>query len=114
MRKLLIMLSYIQQILIIIKPQNSINVFQNSGPGLFCFIPCTDTFFLVDKRTVSFDVPPQEILTKDNVTVTVNGVVYYRIIDSNGMGFINLKTANYISFAKLSTVPTYLKRILRF
>jgi len=36
-----------------------------SGPGLFCVIPCTDQYRLVDKRTVSFDVPPQEILTKD-------------------------------------------------
>jgi len=54
-----------------------------SGPGLFCVIPCTDTFRLVDKRTVSFDIPAQEILTKDNVTVTVNGVVFYRVTDSN-------------------------------
>ena len=58
-----------------------------SGPGLFCTIPCTDEYHVVDKRTVSFDVPPQEILTKDNVTVTVNGVVYYRIINANGTCF---------------------------
>jgi len=37
----------------------------------------------VDKRTVVFDIPAQEILTKDNVTVTVNGVVFYRILDAN-------------------------------
>ncbi|ELU08434.1 hypothetical protein CAPTEDRAFT_146325, partial [Capitella teleta] len=49
------------------------------GPGLFFIIPCTDTFIKVDKRTVSFDVPPQEILTKDSVTVAVDAVVYFKI-----------------------------------
>ncbi|KAJ3590003.1 hypothetical protein NHX12_007960 [Muraenolepis orangiensis] len=49
------------------------------GPGLFFIIPCTDKFIKVDLRTVSFDIPPQEILTKDSVTVSVDGVVYFRI-----------------------------------
>uniref|UniRef100_A0A8C6UJ74 Stomatin like 3 n=1 Tax=Neogobius melanostomus TaxID=47308 RepID=A0A8C6UJ74_9GOBI len=49
------------------------------GPGLFFVLPCTDTFVKVDLRTVSFDIPPQEILTKDSVTVNVDGVVYFRI-----------------------------------
>ncbi|CAK6957969.1 stomatin (EPB72)-like 3a isoform X2 [Scomber scombrus] len=49
------------------------------GPGLFLVLPCTDTFVKVDLRTVSFDIPPQEILTKDSVTVSVDGVVYFRI-----------------------------------
>merc|ERR1711976_1061947 len=49
------------------------------GPGLFFFIPCTDTFVKVDLRTRTYDVPPQEILTKDSVTVAVDAVVYYRI-----------------------------------
>ncbi|XP_061537135.1 stomatin (EPB72)-like 3a isoform X1 [Phycodurus eques] len=49
------------------------------GPGLFIVIPCTDNFVKVDLRTVSFDIPPQEILTKDSVTVCVDGVVYFRI-----------------------------------
>ncbi|XP_037534227.1 stomatin (EPB72)-like 3a [Nematolebias whitei] len=49
------------------------------GPGLFFVLPCTDTFVKVDLRTVSFDIPPQEILTKDSVTVSVDGVVYFRI-----------------------------------
>ncbi|TNN75122.1 Erythrocyte band 7 integral membrane protein [Liparis tanakae] len=48
-------------------------------PGLFFVLPCTDTFVKVDLRTVSFDIPPQEILTKDSVTVSVDGVVYFRI-----------------------------------
>ncbi|KAJ8384579.1 hypothetical protein AAFF_G00200160, partial [Aldrovandia affinis] len=49
------------------------------GPGIFFVLPCTDTFVKVDMRTVSFDIPPQEILTKDSVTVSVDGVVYFRV-----------------------------------
>merc|ERR1719215_1930801 len=50
------------------------------GPGLFFIIPCLDQIQVVDLRTVSFDVPPQEILTKDSVTVSVDAVVYYKIV----------------------------------
>ncbi|XP_050342909.1 band 7 protein AGAP004871-like isoform X1 [Nymphalis io] len=49
------------------------------GPGLFFILPCVDTYRKVDLRTVSFDVPPQEVLTRDSVTVAVDAVVYYRI-----------------------------------
>ncbi|KAJ8285667.1 hypothetical protein GJAV_G00029570 [Gymnothorax javanicus] len=49
------------------------------GPGLFFILPCTDSFINVDMRTVTFDIPPQEVLTKDSVTVSVDGVVYYRV-----------------------------------
>jgi len=49
------------------------------GPGMFFVIPCTDEIRVMDLRTVSFDVPPQEILTKDSVTVSVDAVVYYNI-----------------------------------
>ncbi|XP_013868207.1 stomatin (EPB72)-like 3a [Austrofundulus limnaeus] len=49
------------------------------GPGLFFILPCTDTFVKVDLRTVTYDIPPQEILTKDSVTVSVDGVVYFRV-----------------------------------
>lgn len=49
------------------------------GPGIFFIIPCIDTYCKVDLRTVSFDVPPQEVLTRDSVTVTVDAVVYYYI-----------------------------------
>ncbi|XP_031844906.1 band 7 protein AGAP004871-like [Nomia melanderi] len=50
-----------------------------SGPGTFFVMPCVDNCVRVDLRTVSFDVPPQEVLTKDSVTVTVDAVVYHRI-----------------------------------
>merc|ERR1712029_1064176 len=49
------------------------------GPGLFFIIPCMDQIVVTDLRTISFDVPPQEILTKDSVTVAVDAVVYYKI-----------------------------------
>ncbi|KFD54853.1 hypothetical protein M514_04287, partial [Trichuris suis] len=49
------------------------------GPGIFFVNPCTDTYRKVDLRVVSFDVPPQEILSKDSVTVAVDAVVYSRI-----------------------------------
>jgi len=51
------------------------------GPGLFFILPCMDEIFTVDLRTVSFDIPPQEILTKDSVTCAVDAVVYYRIFN---------------------------------
>ena len=49
------------------------------GPGLFFIIPWVDKCVIRDLRTWSFDVPPQEILTKDSVTVNVDAVVYYNI-----------------------------------
>jgi len=51
------------------------------GPGLFFIIPCMDSITTVDLRTVSIDIPPQEILTKDSVTVSVDAVVYYKIMN---------------------------------
>lgn len=51
------------------------------GPGIFFVMPCIDSYTKVDLRTVSFDVPPQEVLTKDSVTVCVDAVVYYKICD---------------------------------
>jgi len=49
------------------------------GPGLFFIIPCIDNYRKVDLRTIAFDVPPQEILTRDSVTVAVDAVVYFHI-----------------------------------
>ncbi|NXY17432.1 STML3 protein, partial [Atrichornis clamosus] len=49
------------------------------GPGMILLLPCTDTFVKVDLRTVTCQIPPQEILTKDAVTAQVDGVVHYRI-----------------------------------
>lgn len=56
------------------------------GPGIFFVVPCLDSYRKVDLRTVSFDVPPQEVLSKDSVTVSVDAVVYYRV--SNPMAAV--------------------------
>jgi len=51
------------------------------GPGLFFIIPFIDRMVKVDLRVVTLDVPTQEAITRDNVTLKVNAVVYYRVID---------------------------------
>lgn len=51
------------------------------GPGLFFIIPFIDNIQKVSLRTVVVDVPPQEVITKDNVSCTVNAVLYYRVVD---------------------------------
>jgi regulator of protease activity HflC (stomatin/prohibitin superfamily) len=53
------------------------------GPGLFLLIPVIDRMVRVDLRTVTLNVPPQEVITKDNVPVRVNAVAYFRIVDAN-------------------------------
>lgn len=51
------------------------------GPGLFFIIPFVDKMVKVDLRTITLDVPPQEVITKDNVPVHVNAVVYFRVVN---------------------------------
>jgi regulator of protease activity HflC (stomatin/prohibitin superfamily) len=51
------------------------------GPGLFILIPIIDKMERVDLRTVTLDVPTQDIITKDNVSVSVDAVVYFRVVD---------------------------------
>lgn len=51
------------------------------GPGLFIIIPIADKMFRVDLRTAVIDVPVQEVITKDNVPVRVNAVIYFRVMD---------------------------------
>jgi regulator of protease activity HflC (stomatin/prohibitin superfamily) len=51
------------------------------GPGLFLLIPIIDRMVKVDLRTITLNVPPQEVITKDNVPVRVNAVAYFRIVD---------------------------------
>jgi regulator of protease activity HflC (stomatin/prohibitin superfamily) len=51
------------------------------GPGLFLLIPIVDRMVRVDLRTVTLNIPPQEVITKDNVPVRVNAVAYFRIVE---------------------------------
>ena len=53
------------------------------GPGIFLIIPFVDQMVRVDLRTVTLNVPPQEVITKDNVPVRVNAVAYFRIVEPN-------------------------------
>src|SRR3982751_5582500 len=50
------------------------------GPGLFILIPVVDRMVKVDLRTITLNIPPQEVITKDNVPVRVNAVAYFRIV----------------------------------
>merc|ERR1712123_400908 len=51
------------------------------GPGAFFIIPCVDIYEKIDMRTKTYEIPPQEILTKDSVTVFVNAIMYYKVSD---------------------------------
>jgi len=53
---------------------------QPKGPGLFVLIPIVDRMVKVDLRTITLNIPPQEVITKDNVPVRVNAVAYFRIV----------------------------------
>jgi regulator of protease activity HflC (stomatin/prohibitin superfamily) len=58
-------------------------VIANRGPGLFFLIPILESAVRVDMRTVTMDVPPQDAITRDNVTLKVNAVVYFKVVDPN-------------------------------
>jgi regulator of protease activity HflC (stomatin/prohibitin superfamily) len=53
-----------------------------SGPGLLLLIPFVDKMVRVSLRTITMDVPPQDVITRDNVTVKVNAVIFFRVIDA--------------------------------
>ena len=72
------------------------------GPGLFTILPCIDNIVTVDLRTVTFDVPPQEILTKDSVTVTVDAVVLFKVYNPMS-SVINVANASHATRLLAST-----------
>uniref|UniRef100_A0A1B6ENN2 Band 7 domain-containing protein n=1 Tax=Cuerna arida TaxID=1464854 RepID=A0A1B6ENN2_9HEMI len=78
------------------------------GPGLFFVLPCTDDYFLVDLRTVTFDVPCQEVLTKDCVTVAVDAVVFYSV--ANPLSAI-LNIVSY-SYSTRTLAATTLRNVM--
>jgi regulator of protease activity HflC (stomatin/prohibitin superfamily) len=53
------------------------------GPGLIFIIPGVDKLLRVSLRTVALEIPPQEVITHDNISITVNAVVYFRVMDPN-------------------------------
>jgi erythrocyte band 7 integral membrane protein len=64
------------------------------GPGIFFILPCIENYTKVDLRTLTFDVPPQEVLTKDSVTVSVDAVVYYRVQNAT-VSIANVENAHH-------------------
>ncbi|CAF3545229.1 unnamed protein product [Adineta steineri] len=78
------------------------------GPGLFCILPCVDTIVIVDLRTTTFNVPPQEVLTRDSVTASVDAVVYSRIFNP----VISVTKVTNTQYATQLLAQTTLRNIL--
>lgn len=78
------------------------------GPGLFFVLPCIDSCVVVDLRTISFDVPPQEILTRDSVTISVDAVCYWKIVDPAAA----VKNIANVHLSTRSLAATTLRNIL--
>jgi len=57
-------------------------VIQTKGPGLIILIPIVDKMVKISMRTITMDVPPQDVITRDNVSIKVNAVVYFRVVDA--------------------------------
>ena len=53
------------------------------GPGVIFIIPGVDTLLRVSLRTVALEIPPQDVITRDNISIRVNAVVYFRVVDPN-------------------------------
>ena len=77
------------------------------GPGLIIIIPGVDKIVRIDMRTITMDVPPQDVITKDNVSIKVNAVVYFRVLDANA-AVINVE--NYL-FATSQLAQTTLRSV---
>ena len=78
------------------------------GPGLRVLVPFIDRMIKVDLRTVTYDVPPQEVITKDNVTIKVNAVIYFNVMNPIDA---TLKIANH-NMATSLYAQTTLRNIL--
>jgi regulator of protease activity HflC (stomatin/prohibitin superfamily) len=77
------------------------------GPGLIIIIPGIDRVVKVDMRTITMDVPPQDVITKDNVSIKVNAVVYFRVVNAND-AVINVE--NYL-YATSQLAQTTLRSV---
>jgi regulator of protease activity HflC (stomatin/prohibitin superfamily) len=77
------------------------------GPGLIVIIPGIDKIVRIDMRTITMDVPPQDVITKDNVSIKVNAVVYFRVMDANA-AVVNVE--NYL-YATSQLAQTTLRSV---
>jgi len=80
----------------------------SKGPGLIILIPIVDRMVRIDLRTIAHDVPPQDVITKDNVSLKVNAVVYFRVMDPTKAV---VEVADYY-FATSQLAQTTLRSIL--
>lgn len=81
---------------------------ETKGPGLRWIIPFVDRLVKVSLRTVVLDVPPQDVITKDNVSVKVNAVVYFRVLDARKAV---IEVENYL-YATSQLAQTTLRSVL--
>jgi len=77
------------------------------GPGIIYVIPAVEKMMRVDMRTVTMDIPPQDVITRDNVSVKVNAVLYFRVMDPNRA---ILEVENYL-FATSQLAQTTLRSV---
>jgi len=83
-------------------------IIDTKGPGLILLIPVIDKMMKVSLRTVTMDVPPQDVITRDNVSVKVNAVIYFRVMDPNRA---IIEVENYI-YATSQLAQTTLRSVL--
>lgn len=77
------------------------------GPGLIVIIPIIDKIVKVDMRTITMDIPPQDVITKDNVSIKVSAVVYFRVVEANA-ALVNVE--NYL-YATSQLAQTTLRSV---
>lgn len=82
-------------------------VIKVKGPGLILLIPVIDKMVKVSLRLVTMDVPPQDVITRDNVSVKVNAVIYFRVMDPNAA---TIEVENYV-FATSQLAQTTLRSV---
>jgi len=82
-------------------------VIDTKGPGLIIIIPIVDKLIRVSLRLVAMDVPPQDVITRDNVSVKVNAVIYFRVMDPNNAV---IEVENYL-FATSQLAQTTLRSV---
>jgi len=82
-------------------------VIDTKGPGLIILIPVVDRMIKVDMRTITMDVPPQDVITRDNISIKVNAVVYFKVMDAND-AVINVE--NYL-YATSQLAQTTLRSV---
>ena len=82
-------------------------IIDTKGPGIIIIIPIVDKLIRVSLRLVAMDVPPQDVITRDNVSVKVNAVIYFRVMDPNNA---IVEVENYL-FATSQLAQTTLRSV---